>query len=252
MLITANQQFEGATIEEALESAVSTLGEDLEILNAQRVRRRGLLRLRKQELFEVTAAKKAKVEPKDFGDVLARMVDRVDAAERSLGADLSDTDRRWWSEADFVVPAAPPATITAPTRLPEPIVELDLRQQAPKHALAVEESGPAWSERALLDLGLPGALVARAVVPSPQHDLEWVTALAGAIADLIDTARAVSGPCELTGHGSASAVQLLRGACEGFKLDSLVIDGHRVPATPLELALSVRTLIARDEGEVPT
>ncbi len=246
MSITANHQFEGPTIEDALESAVSTLGDDLEILDAHKVQRRGLLGLRRQELFEVTAARKPTAEPKDFEDVLARMVDRVDEAERSLGADLSDTDRRWWSDADFVVPTAAPAKRPAPS---EPTPDVDLRDQ-PAPEKPTRSGDPAWSSEALLELGLPPALVARAVVTAPKADLEWVTAIGEAIADLIDTAKALSGPCELTGHGAASVVQLLRGACDGFRLDSLIIDGRRVPATPMELSLAIRALLTRELQEV--
>lgn len=290
MSTTASQQFEGATIEEALGAAVSTLGEDLRILDAQRVRRRGLLAIRKRERFEVTAAP-GLAEPKGFEDVLRRMVERVDDAERAVrGAELADTNTSWWSEADFVVPepATPhpgdgldvsrlnggltetadptevdvrsePAMATLAAAHGDPMASsLHPGGEAPAHSATtgsiatkparparpvVIDDSPVWSRAALLALDLPPALIGRMRCEELVDDLDWVGALARAIGELLETAASVSGPCELTGHGAEAAVHLLRGACDGFRLDSLVIDGRRVPATPLELALAIRALL---------
>lgn len=324
MSTTANQQFEGSTIEEALTAAVSSLGEDLEIIDAQRVRRRGVLGMRKRERFEVIAAPGA-AEPKGFDDVLRRMVERVDDAERAVGADLADTDPAWWGEAEFVIPepvgavASPAkparrglrrggratatlergADVEVDVRNPAPVVAPATRASTPttpgpdaatataslveeaRQVLAdaiptaaptparptvpatsnphagpegamsvpqpvIEDDTPEWSRDALLALDLPPALVGRMPCADLEDDLDWVAALAKAISELLETAESISGPCELTGHGAVSAAQLLRGACDGFRLDSLIIDGRRVPATPLELALAIRSLL-RDE-----
>ena len=276
MSTITNQQFEGKTIEEALSAAVDALGDDLEIVDAQRVRRRGALGLRRKPVFEVVAAKRSLAEPRDFEDVLKRMTDRVDEEERALGSPV-DQDRRWWRDADFVVPERP-AGATFPNPLEGADIELDvrgepaLRTPVPAAAVAaaasstlapppappappvviepvmpIDLSAPAWSHEALLALGLPEAMINR--LPADlDGDLEWVAALARAIGDLLETAECISGPCELTGHGADSAVQLIRGACDGFRLDSLIIDGRRVPATPTELSLAIRALLREDEA----
>ena len=57
MSTTTNQQFEGSTIEEALAAAVDALGDDLEILDAQKVKRRRVLGVGRKERFEVIATK---------------------------------------------------------------------------------------------------------------------------------------------------------------------------------------------------
>lgn len=278
MSTITNQQFEGKTIEEALSAAVDALGDDLEILDAQRVRRRSALGLRRKPVFEVVASKRSLAEPRDFEDVLKRMTERVDEAERELGSPV-EQDRRWWKDADFVVPERP-AGVTFPNPLDGADIELDVRtepalrthvpqpqQQAvaatvasalapppapPAPTVVVEPvmpidlTAPAWSHDALLALDLPEAMINR-LPAGLDGDLEWVAALAKAIGDLLETAECISGPCELTGHGADSAVQLIRGACDGFRLDSLIIDGRRVPATPTELALAIRALLREDE-----
>ncbi len=273
MSTITNQQFEGKTIEEALSAAVDALGDDLEILDAQRVRKRNALGLRRKPVFEVVAAKRSLAEPKDFEAILQRMADRVDDEERALGSPV-EADRNWWSDADFVVPERPEG-VSFPDPLAGLDIELDVRGEpalrtpgtsssltpppappAPPppmpqsvmvaSAVPVEVSAPEWSREALLDLDLPEAMINR-LPHDLDGDLEWVAALARAIGDLLETAECVSGPCELTGHGADSAVQLIRGACDGFRLDSLIIDGRRVPATPTELALAIRALL-RDGG----
>ena len=274
MSTITNQQFEGKTIEEALAAAVDALGDDLEIVDAQRIRRRSALGLRRKPMFEVVASKRSLAEPRDFEDVLKRMTERVDEAERELGSPI-EQDRRWWKDADFVVPERPEG-VTFPNPLDGADIELDVRtepalrtQVQPKHAAAasvlapppappaptvvvepvmpIDLTAPAWSHDALLELGLPEAMINR--LPADlDGDLEWVAALARAIGDLLETAECISGPCELTGHGADSAVQLIRGACDGFRLDSLIIDGRRVPATPTELSLAIRALLREDEA----
>lgn len=271
MSTITNQQFEGKTIEEALSAAVDALGDDLEILDAQRVRRRSALGLRRKPVFEVVASKRSLAEPRDFEDVLKRMTERVDEAERELGSPI-EQDRRWWKDADFVVPERPEGA-TFPNPLDDLDIELDvrtepaLRTQVPQMAasvlapppappaptmvvepvMPVDLSAPAWSHETLLELGLPEAMINR-LPAGLDGDLEWVAALAKAIGDLLETAECISGPCELTGHGADSAVQLIRGACDGFRLDSLIIDGRRVPATPTELSLAIRALLREDEA----
>ncbi len=306
MSTTTNQQFEGKTIEEALAAAVDVLGDDLEILDAQKVRRRRLLGVRRKEKFEVVASKRDLAEPRDFEAVLKRMVDRVDDAERRVVAPPAAAEREWWSSADFVVPDQPdrkrPKRVDLTARASsDREIEVDVRSEpatssttsasiaeqaralAAQHAtvgigiggaggdpgpvgrpsagsggpiepvaaprieedpgIVVEDDTPAWSREALLELDLPPALVNRIDHEHLEGDLEWIAATARAVGELLETAESMSGPCELTGHGAESAVHLIRGACDGFRLDSLIIDGRRVPASPLELTLALRALL---------
>jgi hypothetical protein len=247
----------------------------------------------------------------EFDAVLRRMVDKVDAEESSLGADLADTDKDWWSEADFVIPnphtqqrhpAHPtvkqgpspvadfevdvrqePATASAShpslaehaERLaaqhsvfkdPEPLPDVDLTNHGPTVAAQthpaepatepaqappapVGAQSPAWSAEALASIGVPAVLIRRIRIEDDADDLEWVSALASAIGDLLNASSHSAGPCELTGHGAASAVDLLNGACQGFQLDSIVIDGRRLAANPTELALAVRSLLPATKPE---
>lgn len=277
MSTTTSQQFEGSTIEEALAAAVECFGDDLEVINAQRVRRRKAFGIRRRETYEVTATPRATAEPKGFEEVLARMVDRVDSAERSLGADLADTSNAWWSEAEFLVPEAisagrerglgdgsvshdrlDPAVfdLRDPGIDPDPDIDLGdgvgsgaapAASPPPRHASPASDGRLVWSRERLIELGLPAALVRRVRVPESADDLQWVGSLASAIDELLDAAAPITGPCELTGHGVSSAVQLIRGACDGFGIGSIVIDDKPVPATSLELALAIRALL-RDEA----
>ncbi len=270
MSTTASQQFDGPTLEQALAAAVDALGEDLEIVDAQRVRRRGPFGLRRRQRFEVTAQGRPVAEPRDFDDVLRRMVDRVDRAERAASLD-DDGTPDWWRDAELVIPEPPPAGLDfevdvrlEPARATSVPTAGDVATAAagpaggapsatattvlsPPTPIAIDSQPPAWSTSALLELGLPSALVDRVRPEDLEADLDWVAALATAVAELLETAESISGPCELTGHGAASAVHLIRGACDGFRLDSLIIDGRRVPATPLELSLAIRSLL-RAEG----
>jgi hypothetical protein len=358
---SATQQFDGSTIEEALGAAVASMGDDLEILEAQRVRRRRRFGVRREERFEVIAAPRSS--PEEFDDVLRRMVERVDDREREHevdlrgpradatvdlraprgGVDLADSDLSWWEGAEFVVPDLPAAAATTtsaeleidvrtprtalddelfgpePARQPQPIVaagheeepapqaRLDPTRGAPGHGDAPDptavfapvsprstttpgsadaadrpdlptsetvahrprhgiqpspdrraapdsamptstmQTSPAgataWSLDALSDLGLAPLVIERVAARSPRADLDWVAALAGAIEDIAAAIDPHASNVELTGHGRHAAVDLIGGLCRGMRVGHLVIDGVRVEATPVELALAVRSCL---------
>ncbi len=146
MSTSPTQQFDGTTIEEALGAAVASMGDDLEIIDAQRVRKRRRFGVRREERFEVIAAPRSSSE--EFDDVLRRMVDRVDDRERAhevdlrgaradatvdlrtparaaagTGVDLADSDLSWWEGAEFVVPATPEPAAA----VDRPEMEIDVR-----------------------------------------------------------------------------------------------------------------------------
>lgn len=350
MSTSATQQFDGNTIEEALGAAVASMGEDLEIVDAQRVRRRRRFGVRREERFEVIAAPRSS--PAEFEDVLRRMVDRVDDRERAHevdlrgaraeatvdlraprgGVDLADSDMSWWEGAEFVVPELPaqPPTVehreieidvrtprtalddelfgtepgpsrdaaprrpahaapahaapvhAAPVQDPtvfEPTmarlqamsdsVDASDREQLPapssfavdERARRVPESAPqrvaesavattgattgatSWSLEALADLGLAPLVLERVAARNPRGDLDWVAALAAAIEDIAAAIDPHASNVELTGHGRHAAVDLIGGLCRGMRVGHLVIDGIRIEATPVELALGVRACL---------
>lgn len=335
MSTSATQQFDGSTIEEALGAAVASMGDDLEIVDAQRVRRRRRFGVRREERFEVIAAPRSSSD--EFEDVLRRMVDRVDEREREHevdlrgaradatvdlrtprgGVDLADSDLSWWEGAEFVVPDLPTPTATTtreeleidvrttrtavddavsgseatirisdaapivaePARpetarardvvpevlAPEPVLdeaELDeptyvtppahgrpvhdgppFSEQVPRRAAAASGGAIAWSLDALADLGLAPLVIERVGARNPRADLEWVAALAAAIEDIAATLDPHASNVELTGHGRHAAVDLIGGLCRGMRVGHLVIDGVRIEATPVELALGVRACL---------
>jgi hypothetical protein len=334
---SATQQFDGSTIEEALGAAVASMGDDLEIVDAQRVRRRRRFGVRREERFEVIAAPRSSSD--EFEDVLRRMVDRVDEREREHevdlrgaradatvdlrtprgGVDLADSDLSWWEGAEFVVPNLPtPSARTAPEELeidvrtpptaldeelfgseparrnsdaapivaeparpeaprardvvpevlsPAPVfdeAELDeptyakppahgrpvhdgptFSEQVPRRAASAAAPGAAiaWSLDALADLGLAPLVIERVGARNPRADLEWVAALAAAIEDIAAAIDPHASNVELTGHGRHAAVDLIGGLCRGMRVGHLVIDGVRIEATPVELALGVRACL---------
>ncbi|MFN3218135.1 MAG: hypothetical protein ACE367_16690 [Acidimicrobiales bacterium] len=317
MSTSATQQFDGNTIEEALGAAVASMGDDLEIVDAQRVRRRRRLGVRREERFEVIAAPRSS--PAEFEDVLRRMVDRVDDRERAHevdlrggradatvdlraprgGVDLADSDLSWWEDAEFVVPE--PSVRAPMAEVEHRELEIDVR--TPRTALDDElfgpETGPGsdaettpypaapaspaqdaavfestmvrmqtmsrpadvpdreempapvvtiggatgWSLEALADLGLAPLVLERVAARNPRADLDWVAALAGAIEDIAAAIDPHGSNVELTGHGRHAAVDLIGGLCRGMRVGHLVIDGVRIEATPVELALGVRACL---------
>ena len=297
MSTSATQQFDGTTIEEALGAAVASLGDDVEILDAQRVRKRRRFGVRREERFEVVAAPRSSAD--EFDDVLRRMVERVDDRERAHevdlrgaqaeatvdlrtsggGVDLADSDLTWWEGAEFVVPEPP----TPVGKAPDVDLEIDVRTPPAPHATpvpadaqvmvpvhgappavgaddrpvrrpapaAVPSAPPArptggaitWSIDALADLGIAPLVLERVAAHEPRADLEWVAALAAAIEDVAAAIDPHGSNVELTGHGRQAAVDLIGGLCRGMRVGHLVIDGVRVEATPVELALGVRACL---------
>lgn len=343
MSTSATQQFDGTTIEEALGAAVASMGDDLEIVDAQRVRRRRRFGVRREERFEVIAAPRSS--PAEFEDVLRRMVDRVDDRERAHevdlrgaradatvdlrtprgGVDLADSDLSWWEGAEFVVPELPvqaptvehheleidvrtprtalddelfgpepaprmPAVASSPAEhagpehrpvaqvvpqavapdpvhdevvidelvLDEPVYAKPPAHGRPAHGrtgpaerLSSRSATPAvasgaaigWSMEALSDLGLAPLVLERVAARDPRADLDWVAALAAAIEDIAAAIDPHASNVELTGHGRHAAVDLIGGLCRGMRVGHLVVDGVRIEATPVELALGVRACL---------
>lgn len=289
------QRFEGHTIEEALSAAVSSFGEQLDIIDAQRVRRGGVMGFFAKECFEVVAAPRLDDDAR-FEAVLSAMVDRVDAAE---GGDPALTSRRdpTWEDADFVLPAPDlptPGSPIGPLWIDEPEVSPaeqlvaaladvfaedeavggsaftsapaavasatppdDTPESSEFQPAAPESSGTRpddtagpgdlwWDRTALVRLGVPDQILAALPPESPASDLGWVAALASAIERSMPSELAAMTKVEITANGVDGVVDLLRGATAGFRPTRIVVDGHSVAATPLEMALAVRACLRRE------
>jgi hypothetical protein len=139
-------------------------------------------------------------------------------------------------------PAAPVAEVTADATGDAAAVPAEAAAAVPAHAVAAV-GATAWSIDALADLGLAPLVLERVAAHAPRADLEWVAALAAAIEEVAAAIDPHGSNVELTGHGRHAAVDLIGGLCRGMRVGHLVIDGIRVEATPVELALGVRACL---------
>ena len=206
------QRFEGSSIEDALAAAVASLGPDVEVTDARKVRSRGMLGFFAKEHYEVLA------EPKLSGDVIAR-------AEASLDDTLQSLMARIEAEE---TPAAFAATLAAASAepTPEPVVEPAPPAAMPPAAMPpapVLRSGqPQWSRAALRELGIHEDVLNRLAVTDGDDDEDWTIALVNVLRR------------ELT---SATIC--------GFPVVSLHFAGADLPATAMELTLAVRSCLPR-------
>jgi hypothetical protein len=94
--VSQQKRYEAATIEEALRAVAIDLGEDIEIVEAVKERRGGMLGFFAKEVFVVTAHAKTSVEPKEpdqeFGDLLLQLASGVADTWEPEG-DLPQRDR---------------------------------------------------------------------------------------------------------------------------------------------------------------
>jgi hypothetical protein len=106
---------------------------------------------------------------------------------------------------------------------------------------------PLWSREALSALGVPEQILEALPEREPRGDLAWVTALAKAIQSLVPGPVQVGPetPVAVDGYGPQGALVILQAGVGGLPPGRLAsLDGRVAPATPLELALAVRTCVA--------
>lgn len=229
------QRFEGTSIEDALAAAVASLGPDLEVSEARKVRSRGVLGFFAKEHFEVLA------EPKLSSDVLARAEASLDDTLESLMARIEAEEVPATFAASMAAAAAQPVETPALPALPEPPAP------ATSPAPLGRPGEPRWSRDALDELGLHQGFLAQLTVPTGADDQTWTMALASALRTTVAAAQAAvpDGSVTVTGTGAASAITLINAAVCGFPPDSLRLPGVDVPATAMELALAVRSCLPR-------
>ena len=234
---------------------MTSLGADLEVSEARKVRSGGLLGFFSKERYEVLAAPKVQGVPDavcaeaavQIDQTLHSLMARIEAEESapaSFAASLAEVEPDWHAElAEFIAVEAP-----VPVPVPVPVPAKELRGPF----LPSRRPGePAWSRAALRHLGLHDTIVDLLTVPDGADDQAWtmdlVAALCAALgqelAPLADTP--VDGTITVSGHGPRAALGLIGAAVDGARPDLLHLGGGDVPATAMELALSVRSCLPR-------
>ena len=230
------QRFEGTSIEEALAAAVGSLGPDLEVSEARKVRSRGVLGFFAKEHFEVLA------EPKLSGDVLARAEASLDDTLQSLMARIEAEEvPATFAASMAAAAAAQPVETPALPALPEPPAP------AASPAPLGRPGEPRGSRAALDELGLHQRFLAQLTVPTDADDQTWTMALASLLRSTLAAALAAvpDASITVTGTGAVAAIKLIDAAACGFPPDWLRLRDGDVPATAMELALAVRSCLPR-------
>lgn len=250
------QRFEGQSIETALAAAVTSLGPDLEVSEARKVRSGGLLGFFAKERYEVLAAPKAQGVPDavcaeaavQIDQTLHTLMARIEAEESapaSFAATLAEANPDWQADlADFIGladPDAAPEPEPAPAPAPTPALPVPPRRPGE----------PAWSRAALRQLGLHATIVDLLTVRDGADDQAWTMDLVSALCAALGQELAplgqtpADGTITVSGHGPRAAVGLIGAAVDGARPDLLHLVGGDVPATAMELALSVRSCLPR-------
>ena len=215
---------------------MTSLGPDLEVSEARKVRSGGLLGFFAKERYEVLATPKAQGVP---DAVCAEAAVQIDQTLHTLMARIEAEES---APASFAVSLADVIGLEAPAEL-LPARELPAPARRPGE--------PAWSRAALRQLGLHGTIVDLLTVPDGADDQAWtmdlVSALRAALGqELAPLAQVpVDGTITVSGHGPRAALGLIGAAVDGARPDLLHLGGGDVPATAMELALSVRSCLPR-------
>jgi hypothetical protein len=248
-LSRTRQRFEGSSIETALAAAVTSLGPDLEVSEARKVRSGGLLGFFSKERYEVLAAPKAAGVPDavcaeaavQIDQTLHTLMARIEAEESapaSFAASLAEANPDWHVDlADFIGLEVEPAVVE-----PAPV------QPLPVQPTRVGE--PAWSRAALRRLGLHETIVDLLTVAEGADDQAWTMDLVGAlraglVQELAPPEPPADGTITVSGHGPRAALGLIGAAVDGARPDLLHLGVGDVPATAMELALAVRSCLPR-------
>jgi hypothetical protein len=234
---------------------VESLGPDLEVSEARKVRSGGLLGFFAKERFEVLAAPKAAgvseaVHAQATAHVdqtLQALMARIEAEETpaSFASSLAAAANPEWPAdlADFIGFDGPPELEAGP--------EAQTALALPEAPVARRAGEPAWSRAELRTLGVPEGILHRLTVAEGADDQEWTMALARALLTELQArtppapGEPVDGLVTVSGHGPSSAVGLIRAALDGASPERLHLPAGDVPATGMELALAVRSCLPR-------
>ncbi len=201
--------FEAGTVEEAMERLVSSLGDDAEIVDAQKVHRGGIAGFFARERVELTArprATRTEAKPR-FDELLLAEIERTEPSSTSAlppAAGASITAPREDQSSEGATPddetpapvavgplaavaseeiAPPPATRpSAPAR---PIAGDHPGWRIQRPEVAAPTVGPvAWGTSELIRHGAPTRLIDAVSDLDPYDDLGWIHGIADSVADL--------------------------------------------------------------------
>jgi hypothetical protein len=276
------QVFTGGSLEEAMAYAVASLGPDLTVRRARKVRK-GFQGLAGKDTYEVVAL--APPSADGDGDAVGSAFDALlQQAEEVEAARAPEPARRTTRPAtpsaepavlasvpESAVPesavrppeleparvsvpapraAAPaPAAPVAPRRTPQPTKATRptpaTRPRAPRSTGAVVPAG--WSRAALAAAGLPKPVLAALPARDPRDDAGWIRALTAALATVLPAAAPLGDdhPLTVNGHGLPGVLGILAASRRGFTPGTITYGGRTAPATATELALAVRAEVVR-------
>jgi len=265
------QVFTGDSLEEAMAHAVATLGPDLTVRRARKVRK-GLQGLAGKDRYEVVALTPHADEGDALEGAFSALLQQAEQEEAGRGPRPARTATpepplaaaaqpaprvlRAASAAPAAVPAPRAAVEAAAPPAPEPRPAARPARRAPRRqpAARTRAAAPApvpvpqgWSRAALRAAGLPRAVLAALPARDPRSDAAWIAALAKAIASVLPPV-ATPGrehPVAVDGCGLAGVAGIVRAALKGFPPGTITYDGRTAPATPTELALAVRAELVR-------
>jgi len=253
--VSQPKTYEASTIEEALRAVSVDLGDEIEIVEAVKERRGGMLGFFAREVFVVTARSKESgtktSSPSDaaaeqaFSDMLLEMASGVADTWDGSTPKPAPLATRAPRSADIAVPQVPEMDAQYPLPdLPPPV--LDSQEQyvieVDGPMIDLRDSVPRWSLARLQMLHLPDSVLEAVEVLDPTRDLEWVQSLSIAISKLSPNVSR-DAVTYVVGHGRRSAPELIRGIPKGRIPTAMIIDGVRIKVTPDELALSIRACI---------
>lgn len=264
--------FSGDTLEEAMANAVAALGPELSVRRARKVRK-GMQGLMGKDRFEVLALPAPRADGDALEDAFDALLSRAEEAEeervpaRRTGESVAEQHPHPAPlvAAHFTPPPTParstrrrpapaPATDPEPDVVPVPVPRA--ARSAPEPLLLEPEPerpapaprgkrGTGWSRTALQRLGVPKSVLQALPQDDPGDDLAWLTAVAAAIATVLPAPQAPGPACPLvvSGHGLAGALAMLKAAADGLVPGTLTTGDRTAPATPLELALVLRSAV---------
>lgn len=257
--------FTGDTLEEAMAYAVASLGPDLAVRRARKVRK-GVQGLVGRDRYEVVAVPPPTPAPDDaVGSAFDALLSQAEEAETPLPrvrrtTRVSQVPHPSPAVADHtqpsIEPPAPHELVPDPpaakprARKPPPVKRKVAPQKAPlKHPLTIPSMPSAvpggWSREALAVLGLPAAVLDALPVEEPADDLAWVVALAAAMTTVLPAPATPDDahPLVVNGYGTAGVLGLLDAAARGLTPGTITIGDRTAAATATELALAVRTAV---------
>lgn len=250
--------------------AVATLGPDLTVRRARKVRK-GLQGLTGKDRYEVVAipapqaAAPADAVNSAF-EALLNQAEEVEAARApapvrrttrpatplaaaAVLEAVPDAVPAVLVEPELLAVHAPPQPPTAPRRkAPAPKARPAVRRAPAPKAVRVPRTAPVvvpgqgWSRSALAGAGLPKAVLAALPARDPRGDLGWITALTKALGTVLPPAATLDAahPVTVSGHGLAGALGILAAAARGLTPGTITYGERTAPATATELALAVR------------